>query len=99
MVLDLKKVAIPGSAVVGILMGAFMLYFWAEDHYALAANVASKDQMQQLEQRVYDMRKEQLENRIFELDLIPEEKRTIAQKAMRARYQTQLDAIIREENR
>jgi len=82
-----KIVTGAGSALIA-LVGAVL---FIDDRYAHAGDVKAMHEVQL--QAVRELRKENLEDKVFELSLIPAAKRTDAQRAMLDRYKRQLQEI------
>lgn len=68
--------------------------FFGDDRYAHARDVEVIRLT--LVQAIKEVRKETIDDKIFELNLIPEAKRTDAQRAMLERYKHQVEEIERE---
>lgn len=85
MMIDPKKLTIPASLAVSLLAFSFGALTWADIRYA------SADSVQKLSGKIDEARIQQLEDRVFELQLI--ERRTAAQQAMLERYKAQLEAL------
>ena len=96
MTLDLKRLTVPLSSVLALIAALWLGLQWADARYALAAEV--REQAQKLEAKIEDLREKELLDRKFELEFIPEEKRTDLQRAQLERIKAELDSIHRKMN-
>jgi hypothetical protein len=71
--------------------GAFAGFWWLEGRYALAENV--KQQVQRLEGKVDELREKQLLDQKFEIEFIPENRRTDFQRAQLERIKAELERL------
>jgi hypothetical protein len=91
MLVDPKKVTVPLAVVGAVVVGAFSLYFWAVNHFAIAAEV--KQQVQRLDGQVDELREKQLLDQTFEIEFIPENRRTDFQRAQLERIKAELERL------
>ena len=85
--IDPSKLYVPASFVVAVVVAVFGALEFGDGRWALAGEVKA------LSAKIDGIREQELENKIFELDTIPDNKRTAEQEALLKRYRAQLEAL------
>lgn len=91
---DLSKATVPIATVAVCGVAMLGVYQWMEQHYALAGEVQAH--VQSIDRKIDDLRRKQLMDQKFELEFVPEAKRTDYQRAQLERIKAELQQLERK---